>query len=739
MRKVLCVFLSAVLLLFSVPAGSSSEALTLPDGYEPQTLARELIASGGRIWQVADRTLLCRELPGGKVISSLPILPGPLRPGRAGSQLYRVNLLAGGEDSVRLCCAFLDPDGTVAVLLAEFRLDTGNRITAGSVQDLTAALGALYAPDAGCLQVEMIAAGDGLFLSAMDEEFNCHLITVSEDGREIRELGQLPYTRMTAALPYGDKLLLAGDSTDRITDVTLSLLSLSDGEIVPLGDLDAGATVTGQNYAYDPEGNRLFYTLRNTVYRAAPEDGNIPEAIAVLPEEPAAFGAGTVAGGRYFVQTEEGNLLSCDTRAELNAVPLRIADSTENTAAEETAAAFNAAHPDTFLAVERADPAAVAAGSHNYDAAILPLSSPECQALLRRGYVADLSGSGLLAEAVRGMEAQLRDVLEKDGILSAFPVSQETSCMTVNVSALQALTGDPGTEIPRDWESLLGLFAALAESGSPAGTEYSVADVGVTAEAFREAMLIRMLRCFAADAALNPDRADAEETLARLLDAFGKVDWKYLIPEEEPENETIPAFSEMLYEISTAYMEPGMAYMPLATLPGREPVIPRQVSVLLVNGASGHRQTLLQWAEELWKQSDLPFRMSLCPGMNEPAANPDYEGELAELEEILGAYEAWITEAGDDPEAEAVRQEAAELREYLAAYRAEARWIVSEESLADYRSRTFSADPCAFWDTDTGLEILEGYLAGEIPEAELAGYLLSLIFPDAEDAADTGV
>lgn len=735
MKKWLSLFLS--LLLFSLPL--FADAVEFEQGMElstadsdVQTLARELIVTGSHVWQVVDTTLLCHDALTGAAVASLPLssaFPGTL---------YRFSLLSSTQDTILLCAAFLNEPGDCSVRLLEFGLDEINRIELRSSRDCSDSLGFFYSPDSGILQVEMVSFNGGLLVTAIDEDFYCHLCWVAPDLSEITELTQLPFDMLTAVLPWSNQLLLAGDSLSSDSVLSLSTLSIPKGDLASLAEIPTGASASAQNFAWDPATNQLFFTLYNAAWRVSPREGQSPEPIAVFPEEPAAFGKGAIASGRYFFQSESGDLLSCDTRAVLPAAPLRIVNVTENTEVAEAAARFNAAQEDCFLFVETLAPETSLQQKleilRQADGAVLSLSSPECRELLCEEYYVDFSVSPLLSEAVSEMALPVRRTLTRGESLLAFPVSLETPCLTLNLPAMEALTGLSPESLPRDWQGFLALLDSMAESSCfEAHPEYAISMPGISSGEFRQIMAIYLLRSVLLEASLQQDLSLVSETLPPLLKAFRSVNWTRLGLLEDPsesdvlDEEAVPVIGEEQFEITTAYRDPDTAFWPLSAATGRDSVIPQQITVLVLNQQSAHQDDLLHWADSLWDQSEASFRLSLCPQMKELVPNDEYQATVDDLQDMLGQYESWLAEITDPKEAEIIRSEADDLRNYLESYRTEAMWIVSEESLVAYRSQTFAPDPFAFWKSERDLETLDHWLAGDLSDEDLISWVRTLL------------
>jgi len=688
-----------------------------------QTLGREVVADASGVWQIVDQEIRCSDPVSGARLATLPI--GELAVGLP----FRFSLLSDG-DRVQLCLASMDTRGEMRVSLQALALTSGG-IQAVHRQDCTAELGEFYTPYGSCLQVDMISCDQGIALSVLDEQFDCHLLLFDPVSGDLKELGLLPFSVLTAICPMGTEWLLAGDSEEVDHALFLARLSPAEGDLGWTADLPVGIGASGFNYVFDPQSGFLYFTLVNAAWRVRPEAGAVPEPVAVFSGMPGEFAAGTLAGNRYCVQTEEGRLLSCDVSRGLTVPRLRVADATGSESVLTATGLFNASHPEVFLTVEVPDGGT--AVFSEYDAVILPLGSETRQALFESGNLLDLSGSTILSAAAAGMPESLRQALSREESLAAFPLAVSSPCLTLNTTGFQELTGRE--TIPQDWEGLLELLAELSKTGALTGQDtWSMTEAGLTAEDFRQVTLIWLLRTAVLEAqrdeAGGVPKAEAfRERLTGLLHTWEGILWDQLGPSESPSEgseERTPLVSEQLFEISPMHMEEGTACWPLSLLPGSEPLLPWQASVLMIRADASHAQMLLSWAETLWEQTDILTKMSLTPGMDEPVENPDYEEAVAYYENrIRGDEQALAFAQGE--EAEMIEAELSQLRPFLEAYRENAFWRASAESIAAYRGLSLVPEECSFWETEDGAEKLSRYLAGEISAEELVIWLESLL------------
>ena len=74
-------------------------------------------------------------------------------------------------------------------------------------------------------------------------------------------------------------------------------------------------------------------------------------------------------------------------------------------------------------------------------------------------------------------------------------------------------------------------------------------------------------------------------------------------------------------------------FWPLSLEPGGARLIAQNISAICVNPDSPHVQAATVFVEYLWNSLDAVTRASLCQSMNAPVLNPDYDDDLAYLQQ----------------------------------------------------------------------------------------------------------
>ena len=740
MKKISLFALSFILLFIScacgegpLPGDIGQEALFVPE--DDAFLSLSIAASGTQVWRIAESEIICADAAAGQDTAALSI------DGLLSTQasillqdkpysLHYAGLCARDENSVWLCTALTDEEDGLRILLLSLTA-AGNRISVDSVTD--AGVLSPFFSDTEWLEIDLTGCGSGqILIAALDQEHVFHLFSYHPADGTLTDLGTEPLMFYQAAIPYGPDILLAGISTDEENALDLTLLPLSGAERRPLTTIGIDSDpFNTANFAWSPEDNLLYYTLRNSAYRADPETEEPSVPFAVTGQAPALNRLGVIAGGKYILYAEDGTLLCQDLHAELSAARIRIADCTGNETLPDIAASFNSEQDDYYITVSSCDEESLIL-PEDYDIFVSSADSGLWTDLKNRYFLSDLSGNEILRSAVADMPGRIQSLVYSSQALSGIPVHTESTCLALNIPALQSLSGLSREELPTDWPGFLHLMNHLAAGNILAqNPQYILSDISYTADELKEMLFAWLIN----DSLLQIKYSGASiDTLpAVLLPAlreFSSVPWDNLgLPEEDPEmlsdGKKTPLLTAVQPEIAVMSMEDGMEYWPLSIAPEGERLISQTVSVMSVNPGSSLAEGALAFMEYAWNNLDILDKMSLSASMNEPVENPSYDEDIAYLEMLVSSYQDSIINAETDEEAASLREELDELEDFLTDYRENAFWLASRESIGNYRALSVQlipdpAVPEFLNDTD---EIQQQFLEGAISPDQFAAAL----------------
>jgi len=365
------------------------------------------------------------------------------------------------------------------------------------------------------------------------------------------------------------------------------------------------------------------------------------------------------------------------------------------------------------------------------DIYILNCQDAAYRAMLERGFMLPLEGSGPLEALAGRVYPGVREALGGDGGLMALPVSADSFGMGVSPTALEAL-GLSIDQVPGDWEGFLDfLEQKVAPALGALGENQCFTYDDMSAQGFREVMFINILNSFIASsqvAGVMPDYEDpalvaALERLDRMdLAAFG-------LPEAEDEDGIFYGWTSgvdylLQLDLSYGFGDTETRATPVLlgfgdSLPG---VLPLNVQAAFVNPYSAHADEAVAFLEALSDRLPTETMYLLCPDLNEPVRRPEADGEIAEYEKRIADLQARL-ESAEPIDRQVLEQELAWNQASLEEYRERGSWLIPEGKLAWYRAngdRVTVSVPSWFDKDNTGEagDLVRRYEAGELSVAD---------------------
>lgn len=722
MKRMLCFLLAALLCLsaFAVAEPAASMDAAVLQGACPG-----LAVTGALVWQIADGEVLCQQPETGEIVARIGV-DALLKPPEA---LVYQAITGWTEDSVMLLLGLNGDGGGRRAALVELALRDG-AVSVRNALDASAALGFLFTDDAHWIEIDAVGCGERLFIEAMDTQYRFHFHACTPGSNALTPLGEYPLEAFQAAIPYGDSLLLAAPAEDDAL-LALTALSLDDGATRPLRTVKVDSARRLFNFAYSDTEKRLYFTSNGTVYALDPSGDAAPEVVGAMDAVPAELRLGAVTRDRFVAHAElPGQLLSCALRSRTEATPLRVFNPVGEPAVYTAAGAFGVANPAYAVSVtesgdEAGALAALQSGAADFDACVLRLNGDAYRAIRDAGLLADLSDSATLSNAIADMPARLQAALVREGAPIACPVSVANACQLLNIPALEELASCSRDDMPTDWAGFFDLLKQLADQGALIGNEdYCLYDGTLSAKAFREMLFSWMLQdCFLWLDADEGTPGALAEALTPALEAFNAVPWDRLgLPEEgadtayeSTDDAPPPLILDGALEIAEMSLPEGYEFWPLSLQPGGPRLIAQNISAICVNPGSSHVQAATAFVECLWDGLDTVTRASLCQSMNAPVLNPDYDDDLAYLQRSSELLRQGMEAAGSVGERAQLGAELADLKAYLDDYLENARWLISEGSVARYRAQADRMQPTASeaWFTDAVAGAMFEFLEGQ--------------------------
>ena len=760
-------FLLVMMILFV--SAASGELLTSPAGggsmngslfseavANPDMISATLVSSGRIIWHFSGDDLVCSDTPDPKDVARLPFTslyaeePGSaalqgvgLDPGQA--TVVWLKLLPRDESGITFFLVLADQNDDAHVLMYDLDLSDGQIVISG-VRDTTGTLGQFFAPDRrGCETNMTRLSGGRLLIGAMDPDFQYHLYILHSPEDSPAEILTDSLVTFLAAVPYGDEVLLVRSVPEDASSLELSTMDPETGE---LGNPEIISTSTDiystLNCAWSEEEHLLCYAVGATAYRITPGSGASPVAMQIFDVSPAICRLGLIVGDRYYVCAEDGSMVSCDLRAEITATRIRIADATGNEELSDLASGFSKQQKNYLASVSSFDDEntileLLMNQSPDYDIYVICTDSGLYSSLNNKGYFTDLGGIGTIRDAVADMTETVRSLASENGRLAGLPILTQNVTLSLNVKAMQELTGLSREEIPADWPGMLRLLNQLAEDGILAeNPQYMVFEEGITSSELKEGFFALIM----SDGLLWMNQSGATpDALASVLlpslKEFETIPWDKLGVSDEAAqnmdwltgNDQIPLLQLVPAEVVVMDLDDGVEYWPLSLTSDCPRLIPETVSVMLISPWSLQSKAALAFLEYAWNNLGILARMSLCQSLNEPIVNTEFDGDILYLEQLVASYQESIEAAKTEADAEMLRREAAEVQEYLEEYRANANMLASEKSIAAYRtlSRQFAPAVSEFWSADEEDNAVLQFLDGLMPAEQFVAQYVSVL------------
>ena len=338
--------------------------------------------------------------------------------------------------------------------------------------------------------------------------------------------------------------------------------------------------------------------------------------------------------------------------------------------------------------------------SSTVDVYCLDVASPGYDAVLNRGYMAELDASEKIAALLESCYPAVRDVCVREGVPVAIPVyAYANGSCGYSPEALEAL-GMTEDELPGTWTEFfesLPSFAGKVEGHSGVTLFESYMD----RESVRTSLFYIMLAEYL-DYISQPGREFAFDTpvFREIIAAFEAVDWEALglaDPEQMQEDaaasvavigggEGAKALFYNYASVSAYGYAASRQERPLLLRLSEDdpPILRQNVQVAFVNPYSENREDAIAFLEAAVDAMEPLLAIHISPENNEPVRSRYYESNLAAIDEQIATLEKQLEEA-DGADRAAYEELLEQSREGREQYLRTGAWEASEESIAIYR------------------------------------------------------
>lgn len=366
--------------------------------------------------------------------------------------------------------------------------------------------------------------------------------------------------------------------------------------------------------------------------------------------------------------------------------------------------------------------------STDYDIYILPASSSVFDAVYKRGYAAQLSGSETIDKFFDEMYPSLAQRLCTDGKPVAIPLAVDGTGLGVSSAAL-ARAGLSIDEIPTNWVDFLEKLPALQEQLSDTGV--TLFDESFTQGYLKGILVNQILKDYGSYMAqVDPLMGYDTDVLRNALQKLEELDYASLGLQEDEDDfmpnlftdeETVLFHDTVGYTLRNYY--DGIEPLCLAMSPDTEPVLSLETVVGFVNPYSENADLAIAFLETALEHLDKAVYGTLCDVEITPAHTAAYAEAKAAAQQDLEALQetAASAEEGDKQSLdEMIAQAQARLESVENGY-----WDVRSEAIAWYRAHDDSIiistyNPLYGGNADEEIsDSLNRFIDGEIGAAEM--------------------
>lgn len=656
-----------------------------------------------------------------------------------GEELRFGNLLCTVGDRLFRTVVHSGVEGALNLYLAEIVIEDDGSASFGGFVDI----GDDLIEDAGFAYAEVycdqVCSMDGkiyaLFSSVTSGESTLAGIDVETGDVETEPFdagGQV-----TCIAPYKDGKLLV-DVTEETGSGTNALLYAYDvdyGDFESLGALPISGSDVPMGLCYDAARDRLYYVLGGSIWRTSVTDKGIgrQESFGDMPLDILASAAPVLLGDMYVISSFDGvigrdvNATSMPTQRLTLAVANGVIENVTRRAYFE----FTGTHPEFAVTIGNGIGDAqslvrsMMSRSADVDIYVMNSSDAAYRPLLSHGFMAELDGSESLSQFAAQIYPQFVEAAKRNGRLCAIPLGVDIPTLILNVEVFTKELGYTEEDVPTTWPQLLALFAELSDGRLEDVPGVFLFNYGATRDSAQQKLFENMLN----DYMLWLDADDGHlargnDVLLALLTGFEQIDWDgFGLPDEQDGNAWLSSGvalfdTSSLTAIGDLSAGQRIRALTLSVAEGEEPLKGANVALAFVNPYSRHRQEAIEYLEAMVGMLSNTGLTDMVPSMNDPVEEKRYESDLKWMNEYIDQLNASLEIAekrGDDATAanlEAMKSINEELRDD---FEANGRWLISPDSLANFRAqdRYFTPSYSSAAGEGVGREIAQ-YLDGNV-------------------------
>lgn len=557
-------------------------------------------------------------------------------------------------------------------------------------------------------QSSQVVIGDQLFMVATNwYETGDGLPHLFAMNLETGETTAYPVEDVQYIAPYkDDKLLCLVYNQDARYDenqeftISFSVFDPATGELAVLKQLDPETSISNVGgIAYDEAEDMLYLISEQGVYRSvALGDMELCAYSPLTYFSTSGVGMGVAVTNGYaaFTNSYSGTYIRSLDPANLPSETLTIYQGWDDDAHRKAVAALGnvpvLSYDKDYFSTAQEMGQALVSGEDQIDILCINVNYIDLQRLMEKGYCEDLSSSEALSSFVNSTYDVVQDVLTMDGKVYAIPFGLDLNTFGsyMDTEEFNTFMTESGMKIPENYLDLIQLMTDWGEKGYyETYSDYRL----IESEQINALMYSSILEdYFYYLEATGQEMTMDTPVLRNVLTAMENLDvsdWEEHIDWDDDD-----AVDEYFYKTTVfdSYVNLDVTdhgwctTIPLAMSEDTDPVIPMRLEVMFINPRSQHKETAIRYMEAYVAAMDESIKIKLCPDHNDPVENPYYERNLEDMQDALDSMNKQLEEATEEDVKEILREQIASQEEYMARYRENSRYNITEESIAAYRA-----------------------------------------------------
>ena len=463
--------------------------------------------------------------------------------------------------------------------------------------------------------------------------------------------------------PYRDGKVLLLQHPQLSNSFTLLLYDPGKEEADTLCSFNYNFSSAVNGLAYDSEKDMVYLCRDGEVCPLDVKTGEFGQSIVDIPN---ADNSGTasawVLDGVYAMCNKTLASRVLYDRPEVS-VWLRVNDSSQVTAVEQTVKRFNDTHDTVRVNLTRDRGAqdkmleALVRQDDTIDIYVLNTSMPSYDAVFNRGYLMPLNDSAAITELVGEMYPGIRKALTRNGKIQVLPVRADAYSLGVNLKVLDKLGLSPD-DIPDNWDAFLDYLPTLAEPLS----EYQDVRLIESAASINEVRLSLLGLIFndynyynSVNGIDAPYNAEPLRSLANKLSAIDFEALGYELSEDENLGSLSTANEEGVDYLFSAYSGctpesyrwQGFTPLKMRLTPEHQTCMVIDCMMAGVNPYTSHPAEALEFMEILAAALGPAERAALIPTYNETVRGAINETFIRNQREIVAQLETQLENASD--------------------------------------------------------------------------------------------